>query len=248
MGIVKDLKVWASNARYLNDRQEFEHGIECCRMATKTYINTMHLESNEKELGDRLLSSLHETFNDNIFVACFCEDGDLLSQWRGYGERAGGVSIGFDPQTLIGNIRLILTDSRLPVLTKVRYGIDGISYYASLLTIIRQEISKFSSDNPDPQSYYDGIVEFFREFSAFAAPIFKDNAFREENEWRIIVRDPSNTKYRATHSAIIPYIELPLKAQDQPMPLSRVIVGPHTYQGDLLKAADGFLNGHLEEP
>lgn len=28
------------------------------------------------------------------FMVCFCEDGDLLSQWRGYAQN--GVSIGMD--------------------------------------------------------------------------------------------------------------------------------------------------------
>ena len=31
---------------------------------------------------------------------CFCEDGDKLSQWRGYADNGKGVSIGFSAQEL----------------------------------------------------------------------------------------------------------------------------------------------------
>jgi hypothetical protein len=36
-----------------------------------------------------------------IFVVSFCPDGDLLSQWRGYGQ-SGGYAIGFDANILKG--------------------------------------------------------------------------------------------------------------------------------------------------
>ena len=34
------------------------------------------------------------------FVICFCEEGDKLSQWRGYADNGRGVSIGFSEQEL----------------------------------------------------------------------------------------------------------------------------------------------------
>lgn len=34
------------------------------------------------------------------FVICFSENGDLLSQWRGYADNGRGVTIGFDYNTL----------------------------------------------------------------------------------------------------------------------------------------------------
>jgi hypothetical protein len=37
----------------------------------------------------------------NICVISFTQDGDLLSQWRGYGGRSSGCSIGFDGGDLL---------------------------------------------------------------------------------------------------------------------------------------------------
>ena len=36
------------------------------------------------------------------FVVCFCEDGDVLSQWRGYADNGKGCSLGFSVKQKIG--------------------------------------------------------------------------------------------------------------------------------------------------
>jgi hypothetical protein len=43
-----------------------------------------------KAACQKLRGSLSGLGDINIFVACFCEDGDLLSQWRGYSESSAG--------------------------------------------------------------------------------------------------------------------------------------------------------------
>ena len=37
----------------------------------------------------------------NIYVACFCEIGDLLSQWKGYANFGDGYSIGLRASELL---------------------------------------------------------------------------------------------------------------------------------------------------
>jgi hypothetical protein len=40
----------------------------------------------------------------SVFVTCFCEKGDLLSQWRAYARGASGVgyALGFESKSLHG--------------------------------------------------------------------------------------------------------------------------------------------------
>ena len=58
----------------------------------------------------------------------------------------------------------------------------------------------------------------------------KHPAFREENERRIVIRDPpvSALKFRAGHANIKPYIELCPAAADgsKRLPLRKVVFGP----------------------
>ena len=57
------------------------------------------------------------------FIASFTEDGDLLSQWRGYGAGGDGVSIGFDLNKLSLSVidSVFPGDERPPALIKVEY-------------------------------------------------------------------------------------------------------------------------------
>ena len=72
--------MYASNIRFMNDAKEYNEG-----------------ESLFEELseGDSNLAAYREVSNDNIFLISFCENGDLLSQWKWYGKDSG-ISIMFN--------------------------------------------------------------------------------------------------------------------------------------------------------
>src|ERR1700684_413334 len=99
LGIIERRELWASNAAFLNDSTEliyvrgvlqevlaeFEAGDEHSRAVAR--------------YGHSMLRGLSEWLYD-VYVACFCENGDLLSQWRGYPRTGGGYSLGFDTRLL----------------------------------------------------------------------------------------------------------------------------------------------------
>ncbi|MDP5226147.1 MULTISPECIES: hypothetical protein [Arthrobacter] len=66
----------------------------------------------------------------SAYVACFCGDVDLLSQWRGYGGGIGGFSIGFARERLEpGNA--VTKPWEPPILRDVRYGhVEGAQLIA----------------------------------------------------------------------------------------------------------------------
>ena len=49
---------------------------------------------------DYLLSMLKNYVIKSSYITCFSRNGDLLSQWRAYGDDGRGVSIGFDSKLL----------------------------------------------------------------------------------------------------------------------------------------------------
>ena len=68
------------------------------------------------------------------------------------------------------------------------------------------------------------------------APSFKDGAFKEEAEWRVVspltpTRNCDNEKYRAGRYCPIPYAEFDLPAYSGQLRLENIIVGPTV--GDL---------------
>lgn len=85
--ILESDSFFARNIRFSNDSNEYMTGKDTIEEFIK---NVEDLNENEKE---EILKQIREN-PMMYFMVCFCEDGDLLSQWRGYAKN--GVSIGLD--------------------------------------------------------------------------------------------------------------------------------------------------------
>jgi hypothetical protein len=105
LGIIESRSLWATNISYMNDATEFGLSVRLIRdrllaeLETKIEpgrspeTDTGHL--NERQ--NRARELLKHTVSDAspIHVICFCEKGDLLSQWRGYAGAGYGYSLAF---------------------------------------------------------------------------------------------------------------------------------------------------------
>jgi DUF2971 family protein len=163
------------------------------------------------------------------YVTSFCENGDLLSQWRGYGETAGGFSIGvsFDTMCDLGGAGLNFfvcrtiysRDKQQEVIdTIIQMTIDGLKRLTTGMagdaaaSSIRQCCKVFQS------SLWMMLV------------LFKNPAFEEEREWRAIravAPDlPAVIKHRGQS---VPYLELTF--QGSPWRRGGRIPIRHVYHG-----------------
>ncbi len=179
---------------------------------------------------------------------CLSEDGDLLSQWRGYAADASGVSIGFskeylekfgenreqaemgftlqkveyDPETQEGLVK--------PTYMKVKQLIDQGAFK------IFGRRSLLDMRNDDEIEKEDGeIKSAFSRLSMTILPLFaelyllKTWAFREEREWRLIsyfLKNGDETcSFRAVSDRIIPFRKFELAASVG-NPIVEVILGP----------------------
>ena len=97
MGIMQNKELWATSTRFLNDKNEYIEGLLLAQKIAGDYSKTCadkekkFLNSFQRMIQDRI----DKGCNQDIYSISFCECGDLLSQWRGYGKQ-GGVSLGFD--------------------------------------------------------------------------------------------------------------------------------------------------------
>jgi hypothetical protein len=90
-GILATRKLWATDVRYLNDRSEFIYSDDLVRQVGTSLCAGLGPLFDFSEM-------LNKNFLDifDCYVSCFCEDGDLLSQWRAYSRQGAGYAIGFD--------------------------------------------------------------------------------------------------------------------------------------------------------
>ncbi|MGZ9066712.1 MAG: hypothetical protein ACXW2I_15450, partial [Burkholderiales bacterium] len=84
-GILSSDALWMTKIRYLNDTSELEIGIGTFREVLDELLRSP-APSDELELLEAVKAGLGSFAGSNICVASFCEHGDLLSQWRWYGE------------------------------------------------------------------------------------------------------------------------------------------------------------------
>ena len=87
------------------------------------------------------------------------------------------------------------------------------------------------------------------------ATLFKDNAYFEEKEWRIVIlsfdygipesNEPNESgilvKYRSGVIGITPYIEFPLGLRTAESPLRKIVVGPTPYMDQAVKGVEMLL-------
>ena len=122
----------------------------------------------------------------HVYAACFSENGDSLSQWRGYAEDGRGVTLGIDLEEVLkqANCRLLErvrvnyhrseAEQRVDEILSPLFDLAGPSSSSS---------SSGSSPRPRP------AIQFLRQL-ARDAPGFKNPAFEHEAEVRLTVRTP----------------------------------------------------------
>lgn len=241
--IVSNKSVWLSSLTLSNDSMEGK------------LVSTLIKEiAKEDGLNDSDILRLQESLSviENMFDGlgfCLSSERDLLSQWRGYGEDATGVSIGFSMKYLerfsestIGSDKSGFTLSRveydrdiqmkllLPTYKKIKEFIDKGAYKSlghRTSLDIRAE-GEITEDNIK-------ILKANENLILTALVLFKDlfllknKAFKEEQEWRLIsylTDTPTDTcLFRAGHDRIVPYREYILPSLDEKS-ITEVILGP----------------------
>jgi hypothetical protein len=229
IGIITSHTIWASDCRFLNDGTELTYAQELFLKE----VNKLKLPAEEENIrqgggGYNIADLSHKS--SRVFISCFCEDGDLLSQWRGYGVDQG-YAIGFD----IEQLRAL----KIGRISPVHYGLDKPKeYFAEELEQAPQR-----TGHPGVHGYYLYLKLLPR------LAIIKHPGFAEEREWRFLKQiskyDPNldgpdeglSINFRSSSLGPIPYIAIPF----HPECLREVIVGPGSYIDTRVDAIAGLL-------
>src|SRR4051794_5495189 len=100
LGIASSGFVWATHARFLNDSSEIHSSFTYAAGLLESKYCTAY-----PDLADginKFVQYVRQSgrITPNIFLACFSEAPDLLSQWRGYGGTGGQTALGFNVDEL----------------------------------------------------------------------------------------------------------------------------------------------------
>jgi Protein of unknown function (DUF2971) len=219
LGILETKKIRATNLFFLNDHKELETAIDCATAILLGRQDVIAANIANKEIYDLFTDTIKKIkHNICIFVASFCaNNGDMLSQWRGYSNNGSGYSIEFNKYKL-EEIAVFDLNQKLELkLVKCIYNPDDQK--KKLVEIIDQIINQLANKpNTDysivlKQNINSAIYNIVEKVINIA-PTFKDNAFHKENEWRLVSKliefDCKDVKFRKGKSTLIPYIEIAL--------------------------------------
>jgi len=239
-GIIRSRAVWATVVHYLNDAQEFRHAFGVARSVIHGKRSTA--DGEVADLLSHFGDSLERIEHVRICVFSLTEQGDLLSQWRGYCPPSGGYSIAFSPDFLT------------PFLEKHRFFLapctyDDVDHQKLVQEVIDEVVQGVQGLRKTTGASLDELKEkmlpvFFFRF-AQVAPIIKHPSFAEEREWRLVSglvadNDPL-LKHRGGRSMLIPYYDLPLQDSAHPFTIADIVVGPTPHQYIATDALVGLL-------
>jgi hypothetical protein len=217
LGITQTAELWATKIQYMNDATEFHRALSMACNQLDVMVSDLSNDLARKAACQKLRGSLSGLGDINIFVACFCEHGDLLSQWRGYSENSAGCSIGFDAQQLDESAS---RDGF--ILGRCIY--DGAVQREIITEMITHIVEEEVAGRAN-WGFHGPLAEVLFRCGAF----FKDLSFDQEKEWRMVspTTDFRHDRlcFRTGRSMITPFYKLPIR-HDGRLPIRHVIVGP----------------------
>jgi hypothetical protein len=220
IGIITHSELWASDCRLLNDGTELTYAQEIFLYE----VRELNLEP-LMDGGYIVAGPLLDYFR--MYLTCFCEDGDLLSQWRGYGVDQG-YALGFNTAELQAH--------NIGEICPVQYGISNPKGYFS------DELANAVQPTAHP-----GMEDWHASRSLLPRLArVKHPSFSEEREWRLLVpsfglpKEGTSVHFRESPMSPIPYLAITIPKES----LRKIIIGPGNHAQTRLAAVGEMLQYH----
>lgn len=234
----------ASNVHYLNDAKESELGLERLRQVTDDARSTA--EGAERAFltffSDWLTLKLLDEYS--VYILCFSEARDQLSQWRGYTPHGRGVCLGFSTAKLVSQMQAAGWTFQ-----NCRYqAANQLVWAKSIVERMLSEVREAApmEKGPSQVQFFSGVLSRTASELLQVAATIKHESFKEEREVRfispMIENGASEVRFRVARTSLVPYIEFPLVANSaEHLGLDEVLIGPSPSQALTQAALAGFL-------
>jgi Protein of unknown function (DUF2971) len=214
-GIVESGVLRATHVAFMNDASEYLHAVS---------LLTQEIDQVRSSEKDQLKINLLEEIKGPVsltrpqdvgpyFVTCLSAAENSLNQWRAYGRGEGGYSIGFDGVKLSQSM-LKLNGILAPVLYDPS---QQSKLVHDLLQWALSEYQKLATTIPisDRDDHRRDWAHMLLWRIGAAAPMIKNPAFVEEQEWRLIFMPSLKEQVRFVprSTGLAPFVELKLGAQ-----------------------------------
>jgi hypothetical protein len=236
VGIIEGAKLRATNILYLDDGRDMAHSLEFFSeaIAIRERQNPGGVTAELVDLIQQYMSEVGSYVPPDIWIATFSSQRDSAHGWQAARKRdSHGVALGFSP---VGIMRGAETGGALlaPCCydddTKVGIMTRGLEIAEKLYEKRRQAFAK------TPDSGVALVRYVLRELALFGA-LMKRSDLAHEEEWRVILCNPSQTAVGARRINAIArpdytslYIDIEIADATDRLPICEILVGPSPHQ------------------
>jgi hypothetical protein len=211
-GIVESGVLRATHIAFMNDASEYLHA---------SSLLLEHVKLEKARATDPLRLSVLAEMEKWIatrpeggapyFVACFSAKENSLNQWRAYGRGEGGFSIGFDGQGLSAQVLKTAIGFIAPAI----YDQDEqAKMIRAVLDWVLDEYPRVARRHAaaEQDEHRSAWTHMMLWMVAAVAPMMKNSAFFEEEEWRLIhlTHSQASVRFLPKPTGLVPFVELKL--------------------------------------
>ena len=230
LGILNSKSLFATDLNYLNDKSEGIYGLSLLQKELNSLLNGKDL------LEPYILHEIKEAREDiknnylfHTYTISFSMNSDLLGMWNYYtkGNSIRGYNIGFNVGKLLKNIHIIVfneNDEKVDLVSKeYLHPVHGKVIYSynrqiDILKNIIDELTQFYDEFIENDYKMQTLAYFIVRKVLFVSVFFKDECFRQEQEYRIAFNAtmiagkefqqkgvPYKELFRVSNGNIVPY-------------------------------------------
>jgi hypothetical protein len=247
-GIIESNSLRATSLQFLNDSEELTHGIECISKALPRFRG--NIPADQIDSIQKAMERYSRRYLKNAYSVSFCREAELLSQWRGYANKHG-VCIQFDSNKLLNALNLSESECVYDDVIYCEKGnpLKAETQLTKLFESFERRHSNFINDGLQKMSAM--------RFASRRTPFFKNDRFREEQEYRIVVYPYmgfQEVNFRVSEKGLIPFIELKTKPSGidgngnmtfERIPIEKVTVAPCSNAEFIKDGIMRFLDYHF---
>jgi hypothetical protein len=174
IGILESGHFWGTNYAFMNDASEIEYG----RGLARQVLDALQAAGSGASFFSRMGEKLQQFTEDSeIYLACFSELGNDLSQWRGYSSGPDRFSLGVATGAL---------HEREPgaIMRAVEY--ERAKQESEIREFLRQAWAVVEGE--ESHAVEDAAATMLVPFLFDILCFYKDEQFSAEKEWRIAKR------------------------------------------------------------
>ena len=233
-GMLESKTILGGNYAFMNDKTEFTYGTRLLGEIAEERGGSA-ASSFDAEVLRSIVESERRITSADLYLTCFCAKGDLLSQWRGYGNSDSRYCMQVQPAKFEFALKRVA--GIFPVVYDVTKQRDLLS------GVLETHLGVIDSDDLGD---VEDCIRCVYSCCLMAFAFIKNPVFEEEHEWRATMfaypgEHVSSLKFLPSSGMMRPYLPILRGAGGGGLPITKIIAGASRFVPQAIRSAELML-------